>query len=35
MTYKFTIICSNNFVIKLLEKLNYIKITEKEEVEML
>lgn len=35
MVYKLTIYCKNNLIIKLLEKLSWIKVENKEEVELL
>lgn len=35
MVYKLTIYCRYNWIIKLLEKLNWIKVKDKEEVELL
>lgn len=35
MVYKLTIYCRYNLIIKLLEKLSWIKVKDKEEVELL
>lgn len=31
--YKMTIFCDNNLIIRLLEKMNFVEITEKERLE--